>query len=310
MNEFHGKGAKDQTIVGLFNKHNSKMADLVKVDHNSPSTLRRYQDSLNHLIRYMKSNYRTDQVVIGDVDHEFLEGFEHHLKVKAGNQHNTAMRHIKCFRKIVRYALSTQLIDIDPFMRFKMTIKPVRRDCLTQEEVKLIQEKRFEIPRIQIVKDLFILQCFTGLAYVDLSGLTKENIAFGADGSPKSIVVDRKKTGERCFIPLLPGAVEILNSYSDHPVRQLKGKLLPVPSNQKMNAYLKEIGDLCGIKKALTTHLARHTFATMALSNGVQFEVVSKLLGHSDLKTTRLYAKLLDDRVITEMDAFSERLKM
>lgn len=307
MDEFLGKGSKHKSIKELFEEHNAKMSELIKVGQISPPTLRRYKDALNHLTRYTVKEYRTDSFMIGNVDHEFVVGFEHYLKVVAENQHNTAMKHIKGFRKIVRHALSTQLIVHDPFSNYQMPIKPTIRERLTLAEVRLMQEKDFGIPRIAIVRDLFILQCFTGIAYADLAGLTKDNIQVGPEGKP-CIRVSRKKTGEPCFIPLLPDALEILNRYSDHPICVKNGKLLPVPSNQKMNSYLKEIGDLCGIKKELTTHLARHTFATMALSKGMPMEVVSKLLGHSDLKTTKIYAKLQDERVSSEMDAFAGRL--
>lgn len=161
--------------------------------------------------------------------------------------------------------------------------------------------KKFVSERLELVRDIFIFSCFTGLAYIDVKQLTLDNISLGIDGD-KWIFKNRQKTETASKIPLLPVAQEIINKYSEHPVCKNENRLLPILSNQKMNAYLKEIVDVCEINKDLTFHIARHTFATtVTLSNGVPLETVSKMLGHTNLKTTQHYAKILDKKISEDM---------
>ncbi|MFY7918741.1 MAG: site-specific integrase, partial [Chryseotalea sp.] len=176
------------------------------------------------------------------------------------------------------------------------------------EELDSIIEKKFSIERLKQVRDIFIFCCYTGLAYADVQKLSRDEITTGIDGE-KWIWTSRQKTDTATRIPLLPQALEIINRYKDEPSCLNKGRLLPVLSNQKMNGYLKEIADACGITKKMTFHTARHTFATtVTLSNGVPIETVSKMLGHRNLKTTQHYAKILDIKVGADMRVLRERL--
>jgi site-specific recombinase XerD len=180
---------------------------------------------------------------------------------------------------------------------------------LTEEEIQTIINKDFKIERVAMVRDIFVFSCFTGLAYIDVKQLTKNNISLGIDGD-KWIFKNRQKTDTTSKIPLLPMAQEIINKYENHPVCINEDRLLPILSNQKMNAYLKEIADVCGIKKELTFHIARHTFATtITLSNGVPLETVSKMLGHTSLKTTQHYAKILDKKISEDMMILKSKFK-
>ncbi len=169
-----------------------------------------------------------------------------------------------------------------------------------QEQDK-IRDKEISTQRLEQVRDIFVFACYTGLGYAELKKLGREHIHQGDDGD-ESIVIDRNKTDIRCRVPLLLQAKKILNKYERHPLCEITGKLLPVNSNQKMNEYLKELAVICGIDKNLTRHLARHTFATsVTLTNGVPIETVSRMLGHTSIKTTQIYAKIVDEKISKDM---------
>lgn len=200
-------------------------------------------------------------------------------------------------------------ISRDPFLHWKGKLKVVEREFLSKEELQGMISKEIKNERLTLVKDIFLFCCFTGLAYADVQKLSEKEVVVGIDGN-KWIKTNCTKTKIRSNIPILPNAEDILEKYSTHPEVNEK-RLLPVLSNQKMNAYIKEIGDLCGITKNLTFHLARHTFATtVTLSNGVPIESVSKMLGHKNLQTTQHYAKILDRKVSDDMAVLRERLKL
>jgi site-specific recombinase XerD len=204
---------------------------------------------------------------------------------------------MKNFKKLVRIALSNGWMDKDPFLNYKAKYHELEKLYLTKEELESIENRHFGMERLNLVKDIFLFSCYTGLAYADVSKLTEVNQVKGIDGEDW-IVIDRTKTKARCRIPLLSQAKFILKKYFNHPSARIKGVLLPVLSNQKMNAYLKEIADLCGIEKNLTFHVARHTFATtVTLSNDVPLESVSSMLGHSTTVMTQHYAKVVDKKL-------------
>ena len=194
------------------------------------------------------------------------------------------------------------MIIRDPFCEFKIKLEPVDRGYLTMHEVRLIMAKKFPCKRLTHVRDIFIFSCFTGLAYIDVKKLVREKIQEGLDGQ-LWIMIKRGKTGTDVKVPLLEVPLGILEKYKDtDESSELSKPLLPVLSNQKMNSYLKEIGDLCGIEKNLTFHCARHTFATNALSHGMPVESLAKMLGHSNIKTTQIYAKITDHKLNQDME--------
>jgi len=306
-NAFLGLGEKNWTLKELFNDHNKNMQMLVGKEY-SPLTLQRFEAALKHIVTFMKNQYHNDELTLSEIDNKFITRFEFYLKTTAGCQHNSSMKHIKALKKVIRIALANDYIRKDPFINFRITQKEVERNCLNENEIRVILDKELKIERIAIVRDLFLFQCYTGLAYKDLANLTKENIQIGIDGR-KWIYTHRTKTEVPCHIPLLPIAEQILTKYENHSCIVFTGKLFPVPSNQKMNAYLKEVADLCGIKKNLHTHIARHTYATtVTLSNGIPMETVSKLLGHRKLQTTQIYAKVLDEKISMEMEVLRGKL--
>lgn len=179
---------------------------------------------------------------------------------------------------------------------------------MSAEELEAIENKEFKIARLAEIRDIFVFSCYTGLAYADVWKLTPEQITIGIDGE-KWIHTYRTKTKVRSNVPLLPNAIEILEKYKKHPECVYSGRLLPVRSNQKMNAYLKEVADLCGINKELTFHIARHTFATtVTLTNNVPIESVSSMLGHKSIKTTQIYAKVVEKKVGADMQTLKAKM--
>jgi site-specific recombinase XerD len=291
----------------IFQNHNDKIEKLVGKDF-ALGTIERYCTAKKHVEAYIKLEYQVPDLPIRSIDHGFIEGFEYYLKTERNCSHNTAVKYITNFKKIVRIAFANDWIQKDPFLNWKGRLKIVDREFLSELEIQRMLEKEIKNTRLDQVKDIFLFSCFTGLAYADVKKLSKGNVVLGIDGE-KWIKIKRSKTDTRSHIPVLPTAQAIINKYSDYPAVQNGDRLLPVLSNQKMNAYLKEIADLCNINKNLTYHLARHTFATtVTLTNGVSIESVSKMLGHKSLKTTQHYAKILDQKVSDDMQLLRKRL--
>jgi site-specific recombinase XerD len=307
-NAFLGVGETHWTIVMMFEEHNANMESLVGVEY-SPLTLQRFKTALKHVVDFCRIKYKVEDILISEINHEFITGIELYLKTKVSPcSHNTTMKHMRALKKIIRIALARDYIRKDPFVSYKIKVKKIDREILTTEEVKILLEKTFEMKTIEVVRDLFVFQCYTGLAYNELKNLSKNNLVVGVD-KLKWIKTVRGKTGTECNIPLLPIAEQILDKYADHPCHEVDNRVLPVPANQPMNRYLKEIAVLCGIDKNLCTHMARHTFATtITLSNGIPLETVSKLLGHTKIQTTQIYAKVLDTKISEDMMKLRDKL--
>jgi len=213
-------------------------------------------------------------------------------------------------QKIVNLAIANGDLTRDPFVKFRMKHTNVDRGFLTEEELSTLIQKEFHTPRLEEVRDCFVFSCFSGLAHADLMKLSKDNIVTGTDGG-KWIKIHRKKTDNLSSIPLLEVTKQLIEKYKSHPYCVKQNVLLPVNSNQRMNAYLKEIANLCGIEKNLTSHLARHTFATtVTLNNNVPIETVSKMLGHSSIKMTKIYARLLDKKVGQDMKHLNDKYSL
>lgn len=291
---------KSRMLMEVFKQHNEQMKALVGREF-SPLTLERYETSFRHTQEFMKWKYKIGDIDIKELKYEFIADYEFWLKSVRKCDHNTSIKYLSNFKKIVHICMKNGWLYRDPFVGFKMAKREVERPFLVEEELNKIINKRFLMPRMSQVRDIFIFCCYTGLAYADVEKLTREEVTTGIDGE-KWIWTSRQKTDSTTRIPLLPPALEILDRYKDNPQCVNKGRLLPVLSNQKMNTYLKEIADACDITKKMTFHTARHTFATtVTLTNGVPIETVSKMLGHRNLKTTQHYAKILDLKVSEDM---------
>lgn len=305
--ELTGQGESPKMLLEVFAEHNRQMAALVNQEY-SPATVTRYETTLEHTRKFLRWKYRLTDIEITNLTYSFATDFEFYLKSERKCNHNSAIKYIGNMRKIVTICLKSGWLPKDPFFGYKMGKKEVVREYLTEAEIQALSIKEFTIERLSQVRDVFLFSCYTGLAFVDVFQLKASNIAKGVDDN-LWIFTNRQKTDTPSRIPLLLPAKAILDKYADNPKCVAEGKLLPVMSNQKMNAYLKEIADLCGIPKTLTFHIARHTFATtVTLSNGVPIETVSKMLGHRSIKITQHYAKILDKKVSDDMQAL--RLKL
>jgi len=296
-------------LIEIFQQHNDQMAALIRAGKDyAPATLDRYNTSRDHTQAFLQWKYGLADIDIKRLNFEFVTDLEFWLKTQRNCSHNTTMKYISNLKKIVNGCIRKGWLLKDPFLGFKTTKQEVEREALTQQELDKIHSKIFPADRLNYVKDIFLFSCYTGLAYADVKKLRRSEIGPGIDGN-HWIFTSRQKTETQSRIPLLPPALAIIEKYKDYPTCYDSGHVLPVLSNQKMNAYLKEIADVCGISKNLTFHIARHTFATtITLSNGVPIETVSKMLGHLNLKTTQHYAKVLDRKVSDDMALLKDRL--
>ncbi len=287
-------------LMEIFKHHNDQMAELVGREY-APGTLERYNTSYKHTISFLEWKYKVTDLDITQLNFEFITEYEFWLKSVRKCDHNSTMKYLSNFRKIINICIRNSWLLKNPFMGFKMTKREVERTALTEFELQVLSAKKFSVERLGLVRDIFLFSCFSGLAYSDVKKLKRCEIVIGIDGE-KWLISKRQKTDITARIPLLPQALRIVDKYENDPQCILTERVLPILSNQKMNAYLKEIADLCGINKNLTYHIARHTFATtVTLSNGVPIETVSKMLGHRNIKTTQHYAKILDIKISMDM---------
>ncbi|MEZ7495798.1 site-specific integrase [Leeuwenhoekiella aequorea] len=302
-NRFLGNDIKNITLIELLNYHQCKMEKVLKY-----GTLKNYSTTKKYLIEFLKVELRIDDIYLKQIDYKFILNFEGFLRVKPGLHNNGVMKHMERFKKLMRLALDLDWIDKNPAARFRLNFKSVDMIYLSKSDLKSIEETTFETEKLNLVKDIFLFACYTGLAYVDVKTLTKDHLKIGIDGK-KWIFKRRVKTNTPIRIPLLKQADLILQKYSNHIKILDSDILLPVYSNQKINSYLKEIAAELNINKRLSFHAARHTFATtVTLSNGVPIETVSKLLGHHNITTTQIYARVIDSKVSSDIDSLREKL--
>ena len=303
-NAFLGITIRQQTLLGTFRKHNEDVQKLVGIS-KSVATYAKYDRCMRRLEEFMQAKYRIKDIALKEISHVFITDFETYLRTESGCNENTTAKFMQTFRMIIIMAKNNGWIFADPFINYKIRLKRVDRGYLTEPEITKILKKQFTCKRLEQVCDVFIFACFTGLAYIDVRNLTKENIQTSFDGK-LWIMTARQKTDTAVTVPLLKGPQAILKKYEG---TQPDGRLLPVLSNQKLNSYLKEIGDLCGITKNITFHVARHTFATtMTLAKGVPIETVSKMLGHTNIITTQIYARITNDKIGRDMQVLSGQL--
>lgn len=304
-----GVDERARMLIPIFQDHNNKIKELVGKEY-APGTLERYKTSLSHTIEFLQWKYKVSDIEINKIDHAFVTDYEFWLRSVRNCANNTAVKYIKNFNKIIKLCLANDWLDKNPFANYKSKVKEVERVYLSEEEIQSIINKDFKTERLSLVRDIFLFSCFTGLAYIDVKNLTKSHISIGIDGE-KWIFTHRQKTETASKIPILPVTQMIIDKYLDHPKSNNEDRLLPILTNQKMNAYLKEIAGVCEIEKELTFHIARHTFATtITLTNGVPIESVSKMLGHKNLRTTQHYAKVLDKKVGEDMKILREKFSL
>lgn len=296
----------NKTILQVYQEHNDNLKVMINKGV-SEGTYERHVTSRKHLERYIDANFKGKDINLKDIDHAFIVKYETFLRTVRNCSNNTTVKYIKNFGKIIRYALNNDWIRVNPFRNIKYKLDEVDKPFLNAEELNSVMNKKISIPRIAQVRDIFVFCCFTGLAFIDVKSLSLKDLEPGFDGN-LWIKKQRHKSKQWAHIPLLPIAKQIIESYSLNPECIKKGVLLPVLTNQKMNAYLKEVADLCGINKNLTTHCARHTFATtVTLANKISMESVSKMLGHASIKMTQKYARILDSTIGQEMTLLAEK---
>lgn len=304
-----GKEDESKMLLKVFQEHNDHLKQLVGKSY-APATLKRYKTSIDHTRAFIQWKFQRNDIDIKKLTYEFITDFDFWFRTVRNCNHNSTIKYVSNLRKIINICVKNGWIPKDPFFGFKMNKKEVVRDFLAESELQTIVSHDFKIERLNHVRDLFVFACFTGLAYVDIKKLKRSEVNIGVDGE-KWIFTNRQKTDGASRIPLLAIPLTLIEKYRNHPLCLNKDLLLPVPSNQKLNAYLKEIADVCGISKTLTFHIARHTFATtVTLGNGVPIESVSKMLGHKNLRITQHYAKILDMKVSNDMKVLREKFRM
>ncbi len=273
----------------------------------SQITANRYKLTKLRLQEFLKAEYNLSDIPVFELTPVFVEKFFLFLRNTHNCSNNTALKFIQRFRAVFYYIKNTGAdIKINPFGSFKFRTTKVVREILTQEELDIIYKKEFLTERLGQVRDIFIFMCYTGFSYIDVAQLTEENIKTAFDGN-QWVMTKRQKTSVPSNIRLLEIPLAIIEKYRG---QQANGKLFPICSNQKMNEYLKEISIICGINKLITCHIARHTFGTtVTLANGVPIETVSKMLGHTDIRTTQIYAKIVDQKLSTDMDSLAKNYK-
>ena len=305
---FENKQPVQITLTKLIRHHLDQFHALIATESHSIGRYRRLEVFARKITSFIEKVYKFNDLPLEKLNAGFISDFEFYLKSQEKLGVNTAAIYLKILKMLGKIAVTKSWLIKDPFLGFKCKSKKVDREYLSKDEINTISNKIFHSERLSMVRDVFIFCCYTGLSFSDVQKLSEENIVKGMDDG-LWINILRTKTNEPCRIPLLIPAIDILKKYDQHPECLYFKKLLPVRSNQKMNEYLREISSLCGINKIVTCHVARHTFATTILmNNGMPIEVVSKMLGHTNLRTTQIYARISDRRASVEMNAIQRNL--
>jgi integrase/recombinase XerD len=279
------------------------------------STLKHYAVTRRYLEKFLLAKYRTTDVRVKDIDYKFIIDFETFLRNYKPADHyqplnnNGVMKHLIRLRKMTTLAFKLQWINRDPFKNYKFRYKKVETAFLSGAELKAIEKHEFASDSLITIRDYFLFACYTGLSFVDLMNLKERNIVNGEDGE-KWLKLFRQKSNEPTNIPVLPPAMTIMNKYKDNPRAVLMGTIFPTITNQKVNMHLKEVAKIIGIRKTLTFGVARHTFATtITLANNVPIETVSKMMGHTKIATTQIYARVLLKKISDDMSVLKEKLE-
>ena len=307
MDHVLGRVTPRVKVLEEFQKHNDQMTALLGKGY-ARGTLQRFTITKNHLSAFIKFKFKKDDMEFSDLNLEFVKDFEFYLRTVRDCSNNTTLKYIANFKKIVIRAIDQEIILKDPFKNFKGRKTRLVKKPLSTQELYELERHYFTTDRLNVVRDVFVFQCYTGLAYIDAFQLRRTDIKKGIDGN-LWIMSERQKTNSTTNVPLLPQALKIIDKYKDHPLCVQRGTVLPVSSNQKMNEYLKEIAILCGFPFTLNTHMARRTFgSTVTLNNNVPINVVKELLGHASVKQTEAYAITEQATIGREMSLLNKKL--
>lgn len=309
-NAYLGVHQERQTLLQVVDFHNGKFKEKVDKGKRENSTYKKWLTTKDKITAFLSGVLKMKDIPLERIEFSFAEDFFDYLTLTEGIQDNTAMKYLKNTKQLLKLAVQRKWLQCNPLQDYVCSYINPERDILTVAELSTLYHKEFSIPRLQEAKDAYVFMTLTGYAYKDALLLTPDSISKYFDGEDW-IVKNREKTWCRENVPLLPLAKEILRKYSNHPYCIANKVLLPIKSNQRFNGYLKEISDLCGIQKNLTTHTARHTFATtVTLANGVPLETVSAMLGHKSIRTTQIYAKIVASKVSEDMQVLKHRFSL
>lgn len=298
---------KEYGLLEVFEINNQNMRSRLGIDYRH-STLKKYLTTYQKVKDYLTHEFKRTDIPLYKLERGFIQNFVLFLKREQGIGHNTIVKYAKNLKTVVNNAVTNGWLEKSPFEQFRIGYKLQEKVYLSREELLAIEQKKFRLERLNLVRDLFVFQCYTGLAYADMFKLTGREVTTGIDGH-QWIITKRQKTEVRSSIPLLPKAFEVIEKYNPNYKTKPDEHLLPVYTNQKFNLYLHEIAELCGIEKNLTSHVGRRTFATtVALGHGVSIETISKVLGHSSTKITHQYAMTTDLKVSEEMNKLKKAL--
>ena len=322
VNRYQGKDETFKTLYNVFKEHNDNCRKLIGTDY--ADIIRRYDNCLKYLMELVKRDYKVDDMLLREVNGELVRKFDLYLKTEKHCAQNTVIRYMKCFKKVINLAIANEWLTKNPFAGIKFHEVEVNKQFLSQAEINRIWQKEFRIERLELVRDVFIFCVYTGLAFIDVYNLRPEHISEDSNGN-LWIVKAREKTNNLCNIPLLSIPKQILEKYKD--IHFENHMALPVISNQKMNDYLKELGELAEINEPiretyykgneridevtpkyalLSTHAGRRTFICNALALGIPAQVVMKWTGHSDYKAMKPYIDIADDIKANAMNKFNQ----
>ncbi|TSJ40913.1 site-specific integrase [Mucilaginibacter corticis] len=295
-------GSDEHTLAEIATYHNETSAGVL-----AAGTMKNYYTTQKYIEEFVQAHFKRKAYFLTELNYKFILDFETFLRKRVPVDHqkpltnNGIMKHLERFRKMINLAYKLEWIHRDPFEKFQLKFNRVEKDYLSGDELAALEQKELSLPRLSVVRDIFVFCCYTGLAFVDVANLSYENIVKGQDGE-LWIKTSRQKTTVPVDVPLLDQAKTIMGRYKNNIRARSGGTIFPMISNQKMNSYLKELAERCDITKVLTFHIARHTFATtVTLLNGVPMETVSKLLGHTTMRSTQVYAKVIEKKVSEDM---------
>jgi site-specific recombinase XerD len=298
--------AKPNMLVALWEEHLEEMIKLIGRE-TTKATCQKHGAGLKHLKAFIQLKYNMKDMPVKMVDNYFIAGFATYLKTDCDCSHNTTVKFLQLLKKIINICLRNRWMQVDPYLGLNLKLKVIDRQYLNEAELKRLINYQSPVEHMNRIRDFFVFSCYTGLAYIDLKTLKRKEIE--CIDSLYWIKTKRQKTGVSTNVPLLEIPFKIINKYSDLNRLRDDDPVLPIPTNQRMNACLKELAVCCGINKELTFHIARHTFATtVTMTNGVPIESVSKMLGHSSIKSTQHYAKIIDKKLGDDMAALAQRL--
>lgn len=307
---YTGEDKINQSLLSLLEYHSLNSKGVLKW-----GTLKNYRATEKYIRKFLRERYLTDDIQLCELNYQFITQFDLFLRTTQPLEsfnpltNNGVMKHMERLRKIVTMGFKMDWIAKDPFLLYKLKFQRTEREFLLDDEIEALKDAKLKNAKLERCRDVFLFACYTGLAYIDLVNLSADNIIRGIDGE-LWLRTFRQKTDTKVSVPLLPQAIEILNQYKDKPQLLRQNRVLPYISNQKMNDYLKEIASECKIKKNMTFHLARHTFATtVTLNNGIPLETVSKMLGHTKLSTTQIYVHVLERKISDDMKKLKDKFK-